>query len=539
MTKVIDPLRFKALFWPDVRFYREQKQVIYSVANDDEVYVPAGNKLGKDFVSAFIALWFFCSRHPCRIITTSTKDEHLDVLWGEIGRFIQTAKYPLDSRDGGPLVINHHEIRKMVGDRRCPISYLKGMVASNDSIQSFQGHHVTPDAGTQAARDGLPRTLFIGDKATSLKDEIHKMVRPWAKRILCIGNPWPSENFFKRAVRGRRGTKDVGGNLPRDNGKGYHRRVIQIKAEYSPNVRFALAQIARGIEPTNEVIVPGVIDYQDYLKARKLWDPIQQMVSLDAEFPEGSDNYLLPADWLSDSASHAETLPFPRKGKTMGVDSAMGGDNTAWAICDDLGLLELVSKKTPNTSDIPKITLALANKWGVPAHQIYFDYGGGGKQHVDRLREKGYRVNAVTFGTPASPEKRHGVTPLALRKEQDAVRYAYKNRRAEMYGTLRLKIDPAYNEKPFGLPARLLDQPRGDNGPSLLGQLSPLPLWYDEEGRLFLPPKKRRADAKTTTTKVTLDELLGCSPDEADALVLSVYGLTKKSNRPTAGAISA
>jgi hypothetical protein len=39
----------------------------------------------------------------------------------------------------------------------------------------------------------------------------------------------------------------------------YFRRVIRIKAEDSPNVRYALAQIAAGKKPTGEVILPGVL----------------------------------------------------------------------------------------------------------------------------------------------------------------------------------------------------------------------------------------------------------------------------------------
>lgn len=43
---VTDPLKLCSILWPDVRFYKEQEEIIYSVRDNDETYVPAGNMLG-------------------------------------------------------------------------------------------------------------------------------------------------------------------------------------------------------------------------------------------------------------------------------------------------------------------------------------------------------------------------------------------------------------------------------------------------------------------------------------------------------------
>jgi phage terminase large subunit-like protein len=95
-----------------------------------------------------------------------------------------------------------------------------------------------------------------------------------------------------------------------------------------------------------------------------------------------------------------------------------------------------------------------------------------------------------------------------------------------MYGTLRLALDPSVLVNGFGLPKDIIRLRRADGGPSLRGQLEILPLLYDPEGRLYLPPKqKKNTDDKTMTIKDMLD---GHSPDEADALVLACYGLTYK-----------
>jgi len=78
--KVLDPLAFQREFWPDVQLYDKQIEILYSLRDNDETFVPAGNMLGKDFIAGYAVLWFFLTRHPCRIVTTSAKDDHLRVL---------------------------------------------------------------------------------------------------------------------------------------------------------------------------------------------------------------------------------------------------------------------------------------------------------------------------------------------------------------------------------------------------------------------------------------------------------------------------
>lgn len=189
-----DPLQFSRLLWPDVTFYKEQKDIIYSVLYNDETFVVAGNMLGKDFVSAFIVLWFFITRHPCRVITTSADYSQLEsVLWGEIRRFIQISKYPLEHSKGGPLVVNHLHIRKQVAGKVCGLSYLIGRVAAKG--EGMLGHHIADDRKT-------PKTLFVCDEASGVDDITYERADTWAKRKLIIGNPYPCSNFFYKGVKG-------------------------------------------------------------------------------------------------------------------------------------------------------------------------------------------------------------------------------------------------------------------------------------------------------------------------------------------------
>lgn len=523
MKGTIDPLSFADLLWPDVRFYKQQQDIIYSTCENDETFVPAGNKLGKDFVGGFIVLYFFLTRHPCRIVTTSAKSEHLSVLWGEIGRFIQRAKYPLDSRKGGPLTLNHHDIGKIVNKQKCPISYLKGMVASEDSIAAMQGHHVTPD-DLETANDGIPRTLFVVDEASSVPDAYHKMTRSWASRTLVLGNTWPCDNFFKHAVKGNSTEKDKGGDILAPGGQRYYRKIIKIRAADSPNVRFGFEQLRLGQKPTNEIIVPGVKSYAEYCKDRAICDKVQQAVTLDAEWEEGAGEKLYPREWLNNAARIAESLNGkPRHAVAIGIDPAEGGDSTVMCAVDNLGLIGMVSKKTPDTAVIVDEAIAFMKTHGVAADRCVLDRGGGGKQIADQLRRRGYPVRTVAFGESLMLDPKRSMTRVEERVENREERYTYLNRRAQMYGELRGLLDPAGGG--FGIPAECTE---------LVRQLGPMPLLFDSEGRMRMLPKNRR-DPKSK--EKTLTELLGCSPDEADSLVLACHGMLHKSTRAKAGAI--
>jgi hypothetical protein len=318
------------------------------------------------------------------------------------------------------------------------------------------------------------------------------------------------------------------------------RKVIRIRAEDSPNVRLAMAQQRRGLVPTGETVVPGVLSWHDYQKKRATWDPTRQMIGLDAEFPENQQTLLFPFAWLDRAMRKAKELEgAKRDALAMGVDSAEGGDMTSWAVTDAKGLIELISMKTPDTSVIVGQTIALIAKHRLDPGKVMFDRGGGGKQHADLLRAKGYDVRTVAFGESLAPDpKRRGlIEQVGVRLEQREERYAYKNRRAEMYGMLSNLLDPGPAGSPnegFGLPC---DAPPYDE---LRRQLSLIPRQYDQEGRMVMLPKNKptvKRDALDPADGGTLVGLIGHSPDEADALVLAVHGMTAKSRRPVAGAV--
>ena len=536
MVRILDPIKFQKKCWPHITFFDKQKEIIYSVIENVETMVPACHQVGKDFVAGFIAVYWLCSRRPARAVTTSVKYDQLnDVLWGEIRNFIDTSKYPL------PLQYNQMLIRQIRGDGSfVPKSELVGQVISQG--ESLLGRHLPSD---------IPRTLIIFDEASGIENMVYEGGDTWSHRKLIIGNPYPSGNFFETGVEEGDIFVEATGEI--------RRKIIQIKATDSPNVKFAVQEILHGYRkpekmliqsenqpwgiyseveyhnllsewerkgfenPPEKTLTPGVIGFYKYLEHRQIWNPVQQCIRLDAEFYKGAEVMLFPVDWLNAAEKAFEEhnrTPY-RKGKTIGVDSAQGGDNTSWAVCDDYGLIELVSMKTPDTSIIPDETIRLMHLYNVAPENVLFDAGGGGKVHADNLRRNGYPVRIVGFGESTTDVNRHkkGMKSTEHKKEQEELRYVYKNRRAEMYGLLQNRLNPQMGEQ-FSLPISTVDPYK-----ALRNQLRKMPLKLDNEGRMFMLPKNKK---DIDSNEKSLTELLGCSPDEADALVLAVFGLERQ-----------
>lgn len=243
------------------------------------------------------------------------------------------------------------------------------------------------------------------------------------------------------------------------------------------------------------------------------------------EFLSATETPLFPTLWLDRAETIAAQLRSqPRQAKALGIDPAEGGDSSVWCIIDELGIISMLSLKTPNTTDITARTIALIREYRIPPERVVFDRGGGGKEHADRLRLQGYDVRTVAFGESVTPEPRRGMTPFADRVNQREERYTFVNRRAEMYHSLSMLLDPAVNETGFGIPAEYAELRR---------QLAVFPKKYDAEGRLYLPPKHRKG--ATTSGERTLVEMLGCSPDASDSLVLACHGLIHSVKKPRAG----
>lgn len=502
------PLKMQEMLWPNIRFYDKQIDMIYSVRDNKETIAVAGNMLGKDFVAGFIALWYFITNDFVRVITTSVKDDHLRILWDEIDKYVRMSAVPLRAEDGGLLLYNHHDIRKIYGSAEgVSQSYLKGMVSAKG--EGLSGHHAK-------------YTLLMVDEASGVEQVTYDHGSEWADKKFIFGNPNPCNNFFYKGVKS--------GDLQLNGDDYYVRKIIKITAEDSPNVIIGKKQRAAG-QPIKRILA-GVLPYPEYMLRRETWDPIMQCIKLDAEFYEGAEVRMFPPEWLAGAQAFAETLDPTRHGTALGIDTAEGGDDTVWTRADHLGLIDFVSMTTPDTSIIGGRTIAMKQEHGISDDKVMFDRGGGGKEHADYLRAKGHKVKDVFFGEAATPLPVRHMEEWHKKQLDKREKFTYKNRRAQMYHILRQLIKPRPDGKgdltvQYGIPAKFVE---------LLRQLAPIPLLYDEEGRVYLLPKKKKPTTSKQSMIQSLEELIGCSPDEADSAVMATYVLDGVSGKRKLGA---
>ena len=487
---IADPVKFIHLCWPEMKLYPRQVEILRSLADNAQTYVHSANEMGKTRVEALATLWWFCSREPARVVITSSSENQLrSVLWNEIRHLVETSrvKLPLDVKD---LKI---EKRQPPGSATAyvPLNYVEGYVSRR--VESFQGHHLPQDR---------PRVLCIFEEASGIADEFKDAADSWAHCQLIVGNPLNTTNWFYRGCKA--------GDMADPSGE--HkllRKVIHIDGLDSPNVKLGMMLAARGHKGPWPLMIPGLLSYPEFLRRSAEWDEVKKRTRLHGLFYEGEQTLLYPMAWLDRSEAAYRQLTAKktkRIPKAIGLDVAMGGrDLTVWAIIDEFGLIELVVKDTPNTMEIPGITIKMMRDYKIPPCCVALDMGGGGKQIFDRLAELGHNVMGVHFGSSAGSDCDDPADKLTASQ-------SYVNKRAEMYGMLRQQLDPNLTSREFTLPPEHFE---------LRQELAVLPLQYDSEGRMYLPPKDKSSTSRGSTK--SLREILGRSPDRADALVLALW----------------
>lgn len=516
-----DPVKFCAACWPDIKLTQYQRDILHSLRDNVETFVHAANEVGKDFITAIGVLWFFCSRRPARVITSSSGETQLkSILWSEIRERINTSRIKF------PFKLGTLSIKWVNEDgEEDPLSYIIGHVTK--SVENFQGHHLDHDK---------PRVLCVFDEASGVGDEFDEAADSWAHRKLVIGNPLNCLNFFYRACKKGDIEHDA------DTGEtGLLRKIIHVGAEHSPNVVMGEMLHNAGVPGPYPTVVPGVLSYHEYRRRLKIWDKIKIHMRVHGHFYEGDETLLYPSEWLDKAEAVYEMLcpqgyeasldPIgARVAAAMGVDCGGGRDLSVWTVINRNQLIYQFAIPTPDTMEIVNHSIRLMRRYKLRPERVAFDAGGGGKQIADRLRQMKYSVKTVFFGESPTPPKGLRIKRTEKKESQAERRQTYKNRRAEMYGMTREILDPSVNEQVFGLPVELHE---------LRKEMAVMPMLYDHEGKMYLPPKDRppSATGKVNEEIITIKKLLGHSPDRADSLVLAVFALLGQPEKRQVGAL--
>jgi len=481
-----DPIEWVGHFWPGMVLAPHQVEILQSVAQDSETFCHSGNGLGKTRAAALAALWFFCTRFPARVVVSSSSNTQLkNALWPEVAKLVRSCVNPLG------VFITHMEIRVIDPDTKRPYEDHYMRFFTTDNAENFQGIHEDTD---------IPRVLVVFEEASGVDDEFYDAACSFADRLLVISNPLSTNNFLYQYC-------NLGSIADEDSPGRFHRRVIHVDADDTPNIIAGREWVRRKFKGSPPILIPGMLTWRQYRHRIATRDRRWILMRIHGKFDRSGASMMFPDDWLDACeamwpiAEGMERGPFG-----LGIDVAEGGrDYSCWALVDQYGLYRLFVEDTPDTSIIVPKTMELMATYNVRPERVAFDRGSGGKQYADLMRSRGQMVRAISFGGGAVDNK------------------TYKNCRAEMYWRLRQAMNSARWSKVttsegrekwerfFALPPQqhLLRE-----------ELAILPIKNDGEGRMMLLPKsKRNANSKLPTIK----GLLGRSPDRSDAVALATY----------------
>lgn len=513
-----DPLGFIGRLWPDCRFWKKQREIAESVALNFGTIVHSGIETGKGYVAARLILWFYATRFPCKVVATSVTFPQLkDSLWGEIGAALRTTvdvegtEVPV--REVLGIDQKHMELRRIDQDTKRPYEddWVRLRVARE--VEGMQGIHLTP------LPDGGPTVLVVLDEASGVSDEFCTSLEGQAHRMLVQSQPLNTAGYFARKIRKGNEPDPLYSDRLRWN-------VIHIDCARTPNVSAGRTWNRLGRKGACRVPIPGIMSYANYVSHIQEWDEYNITTRLRGRLPDSDEGWVVvPRPWLDGCREVWPQIDEEVRGrlpKWLGVDASHGrGDLACWAVVDRLGLVDLRTMSPdeakdkygqPDTVKMLERTRDLMTAYGIPGGRVIVDAGGGGQDAIaDPLRREGVVVRLVDFGAAPSTKR---------------ARKQYKNRRAELYGTLAEACNPTkWRQTELETPKcweRCFSIPPGDQYDALAEELPMIPKRYDREGKMHLPPKDKR---DPNSKEQSLREILGHSPDRSDAVALAVWGM--------------
>lgn len=414
-----------------VHLWSKQREIAQSVTDHRRTAVKSCHGAGKSFTAGMLAAHWIDTHPPGEAIVVSTAPTYKQVhavLWEEIRKQHRKGELP-----GTVLQTDEWKIGDvLVGMGRKPADH---------DVHGFQGIHRRYVLVILDEACGIPAPLWDAVEAITTNDDA---------RILAIGNPDDPNTTFGKVC-----------------GPGSGWNIMQISSFDTPNLSGEdVPDYMRPLLPSREWV-------ED---AAKRWgedSPVYRSKVL-GEFPESSENTLIPNQWITDAQNR--DLPATSRAQ-LGVDVARFGTDTSVVAINQDGHVRIRSSwmKTGTMESTGRVVTIARDMQAVT---IQVDGVGVGAGVVDRLRELGHPVVDMQAGGGADHPER------------------FKNARAEWYWGLR----------------DLFEQGRIDIDPhddELASQLAGLRFVYDSRGRIQIESKD---DMKARGMP---------SPDRADAVMLA------------------
>ncbi len=418
----------------------QQAQLMSAVSNPGaHVSVRSGHGPGKTTGLAWLIVWFVSlypdSRVPC---TAPTGHQLHDLLWPEVSKW-HNKLHPLWKRD---LIVTSDKI--FVKDAP-KTQYAVARTARPENPEALQGFHAK-------------NLLFLLDEASGIPEPIFETAEgalstPGA-RVVMTSNPTRTEGYFYRSHNEER--------------------------RYWTTLHFSSLESPLVAE-----------DYVEKMKARYGEDSNIYKVRVLGEFPEASEDVVIPLPWVESSIGR--DIEFPTSKRIAGLDVARFGDDATSFLVRQGGDIDYMDQW--RNKDLMETVGRVANAYKEGRFDaVHVDAIGLGGGVVDRLREMNIPVFGVNVAETAAQQEK-------FNRLRDQLWWAAR----DYFESKQSRITPAPDNSQM-----LIDD--------LIGQLTSIRYGFTSNGKL-------RIESKDEMKKRGLE-----SPNMADALCLTfAEGINKQS----------
>jgi len=382
------------------RLWAAQREIMQQLSSRRFVTVRSGRKAGKTEMGALAVLSFIYTS-KCVVLTTAPTGRQVrDVLWQRIGSMWSKAKtrWPALPGELGTIRLSiapeHYALGIATNSPDRFQGWHAGVRLPDDvDIEETDGDEVDVERLKREAEIGDKRLVVIIDEAAGVDDAVYRAIEGSLSgpnvHVLLTANPTidaESDHFFARSFQ---------------NGKRWHRIRISACDDDAPDpVPYDSFHVA-----------------PDWLADKEWVDQMRGEWGVDSplwsayvlgKFPEQSLERRFVTKGMLIAAAEAQMPEVSSVGQIhIGVDIArQGADESVATLWWNGVLKEQIAWRLPDLMQTANKIVELANQWGfkgemVPARNIHIDCVGMGSGVLDRLRQLGFYVDGVDFGSGA------------------------------------------------------------------------------------------------------------------------------------------
>jgi hypothetical protein len=519
--------QYVELQWPGIQLDDWQWDILNSLFDPTirRVFVKGNTGCGKGAAAGIACCTYFHIWDDAKIIITRDSMRMAQkIAFGEVDKWWRRMRV----KPPGKLLTSG-----IIDNQQHSIS-----LANPKHIEGFRGAH-------------SPHVLFWFDEATApnLEDK-YKLANTQAKKFLALSNPSTLSGSFRDAfpiVEADRTQTvvDQYGKTRCITVSGWECTNVREKCLEQPiaplgGIDIAGTYYTHGTPISPEHFerctprIPGQTCYDEFMSLLNDADPLIRNVYALGKFPDQDpEKQVILPEWLVEpvrfwsrwnrlwlratenhhpAAINLLNQILPVEGFGLDVAASRFGDTSVLAVGGRHGIRALHECRFSDTQQTLEWVLETARAYGIDLMlgtvPLAIDWGGGyGNAVGDPLKKRNVQVIEI-----------HGNSTSGL----DSNKYA--NKRAELYGEAGRRLDPAgdFRMIPFGLP---------DNDRLRAELVAPQKIYAGHNGeKYYITPKGRRGSDENYQGK-TLREILGRSPDRADAVVYCLHALRDQSRR--------